>query len=414
MYVMRTAASMMRSSLWRRPWSLVGRLFDPRYRRLHVIFIAVALALHLAMHYATYWAPSRELVAGLPYFRMHVLHEAEFLLVVAYAGVVVGLWGGLIAIAVTGLTSIPFIAGPLIMPTAYGRATVEDQALQVGLVMFMGLMITLLYDRDKRRRQAEQDALMLREVDRVKNNFMSMAAHELRTPLTTLFGFSELLLTREVPPDQQRRWLESIYGETRRLTALVDDLLNVARIESGKLAVQTERLNAAQVVVDAVQSLGGVSAKHTLSVQLPPGLPDIRGDQDKLVQVMNNLLSNAMKYSPAGGQVIVTARLAPDGANVEFGVRDHGIGIAPEDQVRLFSTFYRVRRRETERVPGTGLGLYIVKSLVELMGGRVWLDSAVGKGSAFTFTVPLWEALEQAASGPGAQAGRAMAPGAAA
>ncbi|MBM3940714.1 MAG: HAMP domain-containing histidine kinase [SAR202 cluster bacterium] len=376
---------------------IAGRLLDPRYKRLHVFVITLTLVVHTVMHYATYFPAVAPYVASIPYFRLHVLHEAEFLLIVAYAGVVMGLRAGLVAVVVTGITSIPFILSPRIMPQFYPNpGALRDQVIQVVFVLAMGLMITLLYDRDQRRRNAEHAAATLREVDRVKDNFMSIAAHELRTPLTTLYGFSELLLTRQVQPAQQRKWLESIHDETHRLSTLVDDLLNVSRIESGALTLRKDRLSMAEVVASALRAYGEMPATHALQVDVPETLPEIVGDHDKLVQIIVNLVSNAVKYSPNGGAVVVTARHFA--GTVELRVRDQGLGIAPEDQAKLFTTFYRVQRPETKKVPGTGIGLYIVKSLVEIMGGRVWIESEVGKGSMFAFTVPVW--TESAALAP--------------
>ncbi len=243
------------------------------------------------------------------------------------------------------------------------------------------------------RREAEEEkarasamAAALREADRIKTNFMSIASHELRTPMTVLVGFSELLLDREVPEEKRRDWLERIYRESKRLSAVVDDLLNVSRIQSGQIITEQQPLDLPEVVREAVQSVA-VDEKHSVVFDFPKDLSPVVGDRDKLIQVLINLVDNAVKYSPQGGKVTIAARQEPE--RMVVSVSDQGIGIAPEDRERIFSTFSRIRRPEVEKIRGTGLGLYIVKALVELMGGEIWVESELGKGSTFFFSLPL-------------------------
>ncbi len=364
-------------------------LLDPRRRGLHIAFIAVALVVHTATHYATFIPVLREPLADLPYFRLHVLHEAEFLLIVAYAGVVLGLRGGLVATLITAVTSVPFI----LMPYVFGRdprpGEIRDLVIQVVFVLLMGLAITLLYDRDKRRRDAEGHSERLRDLDRTRSNFLSMAAHELRSPMTSVAGFSELLLKRDTSLEQQRDWLRVINEESRRMTGLLEELLDVSQMERGKLEFRDEELDLPQAVKEALDSLGEPLVGHRIVVDVPNGLPPARGDQGKLVQMLVNLMSNAVKYSPSGGEVRVAASPLADGT-VRIAVSDQGMGVPESARERLFSPFYRVESDGTKRIPGTGLGLYIVKSLVETMGGNVSLDSVVGQGSTFSLTLPAW------------------------
>ena len=246
------------------------------------------------------------------------------------------------------------------------------------------------------RREAEVEkarasamAAALREADRIKTNFMSIASHELRTPMTVLVGFTELLLNRDLPEEKQRDWLERIYRESKRLATIVDDLLNVSRIQSGQITVEQQKLKLLEVVREAVQLVSGVSEKHSLALDIPEDLPLVLGDRDKLTQVLINLLDNAIKYSPQGGKITVAARQETE--RVVVSVSDQGIGIAPEDRERIFTTFTRIRRPEAGGVRGTGLGLYIVKALVELMGGEIWVESELDKGSTFFFSLPLFK-----------------------
>jgi signal transduction histidine kinase len=382
--------------------SIVNRwahnLIDPKYRRLHMTFIAVSLFVHLSTHYATYIPVLRGPLGGLPYFRLHILHEAEFLLMVAYAGVVLGMRAGLVAIVVTGLTSIPFILTPYIFGREPNPNEIRDLTLQVVFILMMGYLIILLYDRDSRRRSAESQADTLLEVDRVRNNFMSIAAHELRTPLTTVMGFSELLLARDVPNEDRRKWLGSINSESHRLTELIEELMNVSRIEAGSLEVNGERVELEPIVADAVAAVGSLPAGCELEIDIPSNLPDVWGDRNNLQQVLINLLSNAVKYSPAGGKVSLTVETTD--AMMRVGVRDQGLGMSIEDQSKLFTSFYRVQSEATKNIQGTGMGLYIVKSLVEMMGGAVDVQSASGIGSTFSFTVPLWREQSTEAAEP--------------
>lgn len=366
------------------------KLIDPRYRRLHLVVVVVALAVHSATHYATFVPALRPIFSSLPYFRLHALHEAEFLLIIAYAGVVLGLRAGLVTLFITAATSVPFILSPYVFGRDPRPNELRDLSIQVGLILVMGLLIILLNDRDQRRRAAEAQGQTLREVDRVRSNFMSMAAHELRTPLTTLVGFTDLLLTREAPRDQQVEWLRTIHRESERLTHMVEELLNVSRIEAGHLDLATEELDLRRVV-DAAAAASGLPARsHRFVVDIPPGLPAVAADENKLTQVLINLLSNAVKYSPKGGAVLLSALYDEQTGRVRIAVVDQGLGISPEDQERLFTSFYRIKSPETRNIEGTGLGLSIVKSLIELMGGSVTLDSKVGRGSTFAVELPAW------------------------
>lgn len=369
-------------------WSRV--LTEPRYRPMHAVAIAMALVVHLLLHYATYFPSLRPVLGNLPYFRLHVLHEAEFLGIIAYAGLVFRLRGGLIALGITAVTSIPFILTPYILGRPPLPNEIRDLSLQVGFILLNGLLITLLFEAQFRRYRAEREAEALRVANQVKNTFISMAAHELRTPLTAIVGFSDLLLNGEALQGKAREWASHIRAESTRLSKLTDDLVNISRLQSGRLTVRPERLEVAQVVEEALRSTPP-SAKHTFVVDCPPDLPPVKADKDRVVQVLVNLLTNAIKYSPKGGRITVRGRWDAQRKAVLLSVVDQGIGIAPEHASQLFTTFYRIDREETRGVPGVGLGLYIVKTLVELMGGRVWVESEVGKGSTFSFTLPPWQ-----------------------
>jgi PAS domain S-box-containing protein len=236
-----------------------------------------------------------------------------------------------------------------------------------------------------------RDVSREREIDEVKSALISTVSHELRTPLTLIHGFAELLVLRDMPVERQRSSAVEILDASRRLARLIDDLLSVSRMESGRLVLDPRPLDLGAVVERILSPFRAMAARHTLRAKLPTGLPVVWGDPDKIEQILTNLVGNAIKYSPGGGEVLVTVEL--DGDTVQVSVRDQGIGMSPRDMGQLFEKFYRVDREEVRRTGGTGLGLYITKRLVEMHGGRLWAESWPGVGSVFRFTLPTSDEL---------------------
>jgi signal transduction histidine kinase/CHASE3 domain sensor protein len=231
-----------------------------------------------------------------------------------------------------------------------------------------------------------RDVSREREIDEVKSALISTVSHELRTPLTLIHGFAELLVLRDMSVERQRTAAEEILEASRRLARLIDDLLSVSRMESGRLVLDPRPLDLAAVVERILSPFRAMADRHTLRAKLPGALPVLWGDPDKVEQILTNLVGNAIKYSPEGGEVLVTVEHGED--SVQVSVRDQGIGMSPRDMGQLFEKFYRVDRDEVRRAGGTGLGLYITKRLVEMHGGRIWAESRPGVGSVFTFTLP--------------------------
>ncbi len=235
---------------------------------------------------------------------------------------------------------------------------------------------------------AFRDVSRERVVDRMKSDFVSTVSHELRTPLTSIYGFAETLQRGDVEfTDAEREtFLRYIAGESERLIRIVDDLLDVARLEAGTLEVSLASTDVGDVARAAVAALGSrLDGTHRISLEVEPVGLAVRADRDKLGQVLANLLDNAVKYSPEGGTITVVARGRKDTA--EITVADEGVGIADAEQRRVFAKFFR-----SERAPagqGTGLGLFLVRGLVTAMGGKIWLESEEGLGSRFTFELPL-------------------------
>ncbi len=235
---------------------------------------------------------------------------------------------------------------------------------------------------------AFRDISRERAVEQMKSDFVSAVSHELRTPLTSIYGFAETLMRSDVDFTETERetFLRYLASESERLIRIVDDLLNVARLEAGTLAVALEPTElgsaAREAVATARESDGSL---HRFAVEVEPAELAVRADREKLGQVLANLIDNAVKYSPDGGTITITARGRSDAA--EITVTDEGIGIPRADQPRVFSKFFRVERAPADQ--GTGLGLFLVRGLVTAMGGRIWVDSEEGRGSRFTFELPL-------------------------
>lgn len=231
------------------------------------------------------------------------------------------------------------------------------------------------------------------EVDRMKTEFVSTVSHELRTPLTAIQGYVDLILRGQTGPltATQEEFLRLTSENTERLTALINDILDISRIEQGGTALRRVPVPLTPVVRRVVQLLEGQAAERriALSASVPEHDLVVEGDRDRLVQVLNNLVSNALKYTPAGGSVAVEVR--HEGNQVAIDVVDTGIGIGGDDLEHIFDRFYRADNSTTRSSGGTGLGLAISKSLVERMGGTIGCQSKIGAGSTFTFTLPLSE-----------------------
>ncbi len=234
--------------------------------------------------------------------------------------------------------------------------------------------------------ELEEQNAKLRESERLKTELVSVVAHEMRTPLASVLGFTSFLLTRnDLDPDEQRRYLEIVDAQGRRLSALVDDFLDVERLEEGKLTLAQELVDMAALVREQAQLFVGQSTRHSVDIQLPPKPLPVRGDSHRLAQVVANLLSNAIKYSPDGGVVEIAGE--QDRNLVRVSVRDEGLGISDDLQDRIFNKFVR-GGGAARGISGSGLGLTIARSLVEAHGGRIDFKSAVGQGSTFWVELP--------------------------
>ncbi len=252
---------------------------------------------------------------------------------------------------------------------------------------------------------AISNAQLYGEVQRAnlaKSDFVSLVAHELKNPMTSIKGYTELLSGGAVGPvnEMQANFLNTIRSNTERMSTLVSDLNDNSKIEAGRLRLDFKAVDLVDVVDEVVRSTKRQidDKKQAIEVALPAQLPRIWGDRTRVAQILINLVSNAHKYTPEGGMLVVGGestpnRWDPEGVKnvVHLWVKDNGIGISPEDQVKIFQKFFRSEDQKARESPGTGLGLNITKSLVEMQGGRIWFESAFREGTTFHFTVPVAE-----------------------
>lgn len=233
-----------------------------------------------------------------------------------------------------------------------------------------------------------RDITSAKEMEELQDDFVSIVSHELRGPLTAIKGFVQTLLRKsdQLPEETREEFLVTIDQQADYLNQLVEDLLNVSRIDSKRLGTQAKEIDLPGRVDRLVNDFRPKWGGRKVIVTSEAGLPMVEGDPKKVDEILINLIDNAIKYSPEGGEVRVTVN-ADDG-HIVVSIEDSGIGIAPDDAARLFQKFHRIATPETAEIGGTGLGLYIVKGLVEAHGGRIWLDSAPGVGTTFTFTLP--------------------------
>jgi signal transduction histidine kinase len=287
-------------------------------------------------------------------------------------------------------------------------ATVVDEK-PLGMNQVMAILDetsqALAYSRQLEQKSRELESasaelkaanVRLNELDRMKDDFISTITHELRTPLTSIRAFSEILRDHpELPAAKRGECLDIVIKETERLTRLINNVLDLAKIESGSAEWHAEPLDLKQVIVDAVNATRQMLLEQhiRLELDLPAGVAHVFADPDRLMQVMINLLSNAAKFCDrAGGRIAV--RLVPTGGELRVEVRDNGPGVRPQDRELIFEKFRQGGDTLTSKPQGTGLGLPISREIIRHFGGTLWLESTPGEGAVFVFTLPLANAPE--------------------
>jgi PAS domain S-box-containing protein len=270
-----------------------------------------------------------------------------------------------------------------------------ERVLSGGTEISLGVSGMMVRDKEQRTvgvlvicrdMTASRELERLRQLDRMKSEFVNNVSHELRTPLTSIKAYTEALAGLLEDPTH-RRFLGVIEEESDRLLEMIENLLNVSRIESGKFRLQREGVSLADLIEGVLQLSKAQSDRHRLVTEISPDLPVVELDRNKMKEVLINLIGNAIKYSPGGGEVGIRAGIQE--GNLRIDVRDQGLGISEENQKRVFDQFFRVDSSATAQIGGTGLGLAITRSIVEAHGGRIQVESQLGKGSTFSVLLPL-------------------------
>lgn len=239
-------------------------------------------------------------------------------------------------------------------------------------------------------------ARKLKELDELKDGFVSSVSHELRSPLAAIDGYCDYLiegLERKMTPDKQEKSLKIIKEATIRLTNFINNILDLAKIKAGRFEVRKMPVNISELSDDIVSLFVSLAAQQQkrLRAEIPVGLPSIDVDPEKIKQVITNLVGNALKFTQENDEIIVKARLAENGRFIEVCVSDSGIGIPSDALDHVFDKFYQVKESEMKKPKGTGLGLAIVAEIVRLHDGKIWVESTLGQGSDFKFTLPVWK-----------------------
>jgi signal transduction histidine kinase len=256
-----------------------------------------------------------------------------------------------------------------------------DASIDYYMAMFED--ITAKRDADE---TASANLQQMEKLSRLKSEFVSMVSHEFRSALVGIQGFSEMMRDEDLEAADIKNLAGDINKDALRLNRMITEMLEFDRLEAGKINLELKPLDINALVLDCVEHARVMTAKHVVTENLQPDLPLVSGDADRLTQVLINLLSNAIKYSPDGGEISVRSRL--DGANVEVAIKDQGLGIPTEFIGRLFGRYERYEDKHAGKIIGTGLGLAITRQIVEMHGGKITVESTVGSGSEFKFTVP--------------------------
>ena len=285
---------------------------------------------------------------------------------------------------VAPITRGPQILGLLAVADRIGRAPFTDEDLN--LLLALAGQATIAVENLRLHEEIKKANELLQEYDRLKSEFVGIVAHDFRKPLMAIRGFAELVLEEsDLPIDTRQDFMRTVISETEHLALLANDTLLITQIETGQLSFNFREVDVGPFLLDSMPL--GLS-DHSVLMDVPPGFPKIWADPDRLRQVLTNLVTNAVKYSPAGGSIIVRVRERGT-QHIVMEVVDHGLGI-PSDQIgRLFQKFARVRSDDHMKVSGTGLGLYICRLIVEGHGGQIWVESEVGKGSTFGLSLPV-------------------------
>jgi len=282
------------------------------------------------------------------------------------------------------------VAGGWPLPSARPLYVEGDLRRRNGGTVSVGITYAPLFDRDGRLVNiiaSVRDVTRFREADEIKSTFVSVISHELKTPVALIKGYADTLLREDAcwDPETMQESLTVIVEEAERLNQLIDNLLDASRLQAGVLPLEMDQVAFDALAERVATRFRTQTQVHEIVVNFPPDFPVVEGDPGRLEQVLNNLVSNAIKYSPEGGRIEISGRALPN--EVVVTVSDQGMGIPFEEQPRVFERFYRGTRERRQRTPGAGLGLYLVKAIIEAHSGRVWVESNPREGTAFSFAI---------------------------
>jgi signal transduction histidine kinase len=375
--------------LWLGARALVGRGLSRR----GIILAGVCSVLWIAIATAVMGSPYAPLLTRMGYACCFLAAATVLLLHRPRTTIFVFAGGALLLLGTQGMT-----ATWLIVDSA---ASTVSAWLSNTLMLTVGLAVlarVLEEERELATARSQELAAAnarLAELDRLKSDFVSMVSHELRTPLGLIKGYAGTLLRPDAQLDEETRkeFVQVIDEETDRLTELVTNLLDMSRIEAGTLRIERRPMQLTRLLGDCAERLRAREPDRVLYVDVPSGLPTVRADERRIAQVVDNLLTNAARYSPAAMPILLDAR-AVDGG-VEVRVADQGIGIPADKQAQVFEKFFRVDASDTRRFAGTGLGLAICRGIVQAHGGEIWVQSEPGHGSTFAFRLPTCQETER-------------------
>ena len=278
---------------------------------------------------------------------------------------------------------------------ANGRYTVGWYVSRVnGLMAATLVLCALLYEVNKLYTKLVQQNEELARQNRIQSDFLSVVGHEFRTALTSILGFSEMMREKDLESQDIQEYADDIHSDATRLTRLINDLLDLERMKSGRVEMNLEEVDINALIEEIISHTYATARPEQIQLNLDPDVSPIQGDRDKLTQVITNLLSNAVKYSPDGGTILIGSK--QEGNIAHFFVQDHGMGIPAGKLDQVFERYARVESDASRYIGGTGLGLPIVRQIVEMHHGKVYVESVLEKGSTFHIKLPITSHVETA------------------
>jgi signal transduction histidine kinase len=275
----------------------------------------------------------------------------------------------------------------------YGREEHTYRKEELSVIKTMTKLVALVIEREQAEAERSHALFSLQQaneqlsrINKVQSNFVSVVSHEFRTTLTSIQGFSELICDEEFSNEEVKEYATDINSNALLLNEMISEMLDLERLKSGQMQLQYTLIDLNALLSHVINSLSALTPHHSFHLQLDETLPSLSADQDRLIQVVTNLVGNAIKYSPAGGEIFVHTQL--ENTLVHASIQDQGIGIPDHALEQIFTPYYRVEAESSRYITGTGLGLSIVRQIIEMHSGKVWVESTHGQGSTFHFTLP--------------------------